>query len=219
MRQVSFSETNNLSLHLVSSCNTSSPLVLHISPLFLVLSGHYVSRCAGSLSASLVRWDQYHSLRQPFEKLGCWIHLHSFLFLREKLQVVCLLTMQSHVTTSHPHTLICFPSNKFVFCSPQAFNWFRFHQGCKWVKTETSLSISPVSLKAGALDACSIFLSSSLGSHYKQGHLSWHLFVSSWRGNWCGQGEITLIAYFKMLFLFLCSSGELQLPDLNMECS
>ena len=109
MRQVSFSETNNLSLHLVSSCNTSSPLVLHISPLFLVLSGHYVSRCAGSLSASLVRWDQYHSLRQPFEKLGCWIHLHSFLFLREKLQVVCLLlTMQSHVTTSHPHTLTCF---------------------------------------------------------------------------------------------------------------
>ena len=110
MRQVSFSETNYLSLHLVSSRNTSSPLVLHIYPLFLVLSCHYVSRCcAGSLSASLVRWDEYHSLRQPFEKLGCWIHLHSFLFLREKLQVVCLLlTMQSHVTTSHPHTLTCF---------------------------------------------------------------------------------------------------------------
>lgn len=210
MRQVSFSETYYLSLHLVSSCNTSSPLVLQISPLFLVLSGHQMSRCAGSLSASLVRWDQYHSLRQPFENLGCWMHAPLFSSWGRSFKSCVFSWPCRAISQQATLTLL------LVLCSPQAFSWFWFHQCCKWVKAETSLSISPVSLKAGALDAGSIFLSSSLGSHYKQGHLSWHLFVSSWRGNWC---EITLIAYAKMLFLFLRSSGELQLPDWNMECS
>lgn len=66
----------------------------------------------------------------------------------------------------------------------------------------------PVSLKAGALDACSIFLSSSLGSHYKQGHLSWHLFVSSWRGNWCARVKSLLLPTLRCYSYFCAHLGN-----------
>ena len=146
-----------------------------------------MSRCASSLSASLVRRDPYHSLRQPFENLGCWIHAPLFSSWGRSFNSCVFSWPCRAISQQATLTLL------LVLCSPQAFNWFWFHQCCKWVKAETSLSTSPVSLKAGALDAGSIFLSSSLGSHYKQGHLSWHLFVSSWQGNWCARVKLLLL--------------------------